>query len=158
MRRTTRRREKQQPNETEGFRFAVTLLAAFGTLSYAGYNYLQNTPIDPVWYLLFHMLISAAPILVGGLLLYILIKGFSMEVHDDPNKKISLKEASRFIYSITFFSFSVIFVFSVCIFFGAYLLLYLNLNLGKCFQGMAIIIFLIVAYILRSRYVFAVES
>jgi hypothetical protein len=87
MRRTTHRREKQQSNETGGFRFAVTLLAAFGTLSYAGYNYLQNTPVDPYRYWFVCRLIAVAVILVLGLLFYILIKGYSMEVHDDPDQK-----------------------------------------------------------------------
>lgn len=96
MRRTAHRREKQQPNETGGFRFAVTLLAAFGTLSYAGYNYLQTTPVDPYRYWFVCRLIAVAVILVLGLLFYILIKGYSMEVHDDPDQKNLEKWASRF--------------------------------------------------------------
>ena len=82
MRRTPRRREKLQPNETGGFRFAVTLLAAFGTLLYGGYTYLQTTPVDPYRYWFVCRLIAVAVILVLGLLLYILIKGYSMEVQD----------------------------------------------------------------------------
>ena len=82
MRRTAHRREKQQPNETGGFRFAVTLLAAFGTLSYGGYNYLQTTAVDPYWYWFVCLLTAVAGIFVLGLLLYILIKGYSMEVQD----------------------------------------------------------------------------
>ena len=159
MRRTNSRRKKPQSNETGGFKFAVTLLVALGTISYAVYNYVQTTPINPLGYVLFPILISAAPILAGGLLLYILIEGYSMGVHDDPNKKMRLKDKASSIYLITFFSFSVIFVFLVCRFFWAYLLLYLNLNLGVCFQGMgSIIIVLIVAYILRSRYVFDLQD
>ena len=127
MRRTNSKREKPQSNETGGFKFAVTLLVALGTISYAVYNYVQTTPINPLGYVLFPILISAAPILAGGLLLYILIEGYSMGVHGDPNKKMRLKDKASSIYLITFFSFTVLFVFllvySMCTFFLAYLIL-----------------------------------
>jgi hypothetical protein len=42
--------EEQGENETGGFRFAVTLLVALGTIIYAVYTYLQKTPVDPFWY------------------------------------------------------------------------------------------------------------
>ncbi|OEU53576.1 MAG: hypothetical protein BA871_07390 [Desulfuromonadales bacterium C00003096] len=153
--------EQAENGKSGGLSFAVTLLAALGTILYAAYIYVQTTPVNPLWYLFVRILISAATILAGGLLLYILIKGFSIEVHGDPNKnkKMRLKDKASSIYVVTFFSFSVIFVFLVCIFFWAYLLLYLNLILGViCFQCMGIIIFLIVAYILRSRYVFDLQD
>ncbi len=116
-----------QSNEPSGLSFAVTLFAALGTVLYAVYNYVQTTPIDPLGYVLFPILISAVPILVGGLLLYILIKGFSMEVHYDPNQKIRLNDKASSIYLITFFISTVLFtfllVYSVCAFFLAYLIL-----------------------------------
>ena len=41
--------EEPTENETGGLSFAVTLLAALGTILYAVYTYIQNTPIDPFW-------------------------------------------------------------------------------------------------------------
>lgn len=103
MRRTTRRREKRQPDEPGGFKFAVTLLAALGTVLYAVYNYLQNTPVDPFWYRLVCGLIAAALILVFYLLMYLLLKGYSMEVQDDSKEKDRLRGWASNIYLIAFF-------------------------------------------------------
>ena len=98
-----------QSNETGGFRFAVTLLASLGTTLYIVYNYLQNTPVDIYWYLLVCGLIPVALILVVGLLFYILIKGYSMEVQDSNQKESLVKWASR-IYLMVFLVFTMLLV------------------------------------------------
>ena len=110
MGRTTRRREKPQPNETGGFRFAVTLLAAFGTMLYAAYTYLQTTPVDPFWYMLVCRLILVVLIFVLGLLLYILIKGYSMEMQDSDQRK-SWAIGASYIYLIVFSIFVMLLVY-----------------------------------------------
>lgn len=107
--------QKTQPNETGGFRFAVTLLAASGTVFYSGYTYLQNTPIDPLWYGFVCGLIAVALILVGGLILYILIKGYSLEVKDSDQKEKFKNWASN-IYSMIFLMFIMLLVFVLCLF------------------------------------------
>jgi hypothetical protein len=42
-------REEPAENETGGLSFAITLLAALGTILYAVYTYAQNASIDPFW-------------------------------------------------------------------------------------------------------------
>ena len=145
----TENEKNPQPIEPSGLSFAVTLLAALGTVLYAVYNYVQTTPINPLEYVLVPILISAVPILAGGLLLYIPIKIFSIEV-DDPDQKNRLKERASKIYLVTFFVSIVLFVFllvySVCTFFLAYLIL-LSPNLNN-------VIFYIVAPLVVSIVLF----
>jgi hypothetical protein len=121
MRRTVHRREKPQPDETGGFRFAVTLLAAFGTVSYAGYNYLQNTPVDPYWYWLVCRLTAVAGIFVLGLLLYTLIKGYSMEVQDS-NQRVSWAKRASYIYLGVFSIFIMLLLYIFASFFLGYVI------------------------------------
>ena len=92
--------EEQVKIETGGLSFAVTLLAALGTILYASYTYLQ-TPSDSFWYFFICGLFSIAAILVFGLLLYILIKGYSIEVANHERKSCLNKRASV-IYLIVF--------------------------------------------------------
>ena len=44
----TENEKESQSNETGGLSFAVTLLAALGTILYAVYIYFQNTPVNPL--------------------------------------------------------------------------------------------------------------
>lgn len=115
--------EKPRSNETDGFKFAVTVLAAFGTIIYAAYTYLQNTPVDNNFYLLVSVLIPVSLILVAALLIYILIKGYSMEVRD-TNQKERLEKRASYIYSMAFFVFTVLLTFITYIF----ILLYLKIE------------------------------
>lgn len=101
--------EEQAKNETGGFRFAVTLLAALGCVVYAVYIYFQNTPVDPYWSFFVCALIAVALILVGGLPFYILIKGCSLEVKD-PNLKEKLKNSALNIYLWMFVMFIMLLV------------------------------------------------
>jgi len=87
-------KEKPQSNETDGFKFAVTLLAAFGTISYTAYNYLQHTTVDISWYSFFCGIIAVALILIFGLLLYILVKGCAIEVRNHSKSEYLNKFAS----------------------------------------------------------------
>ena len=89
-----------QSNEAEGFKFAVTLLVAIVTILYAIYNHLQNAPVEPQWYVLVCGFYSIGLILILGLIVYILTKGYSLEVKDTDHKKFLEKWASRFYLSI----------------------------------------------------------
>lgn len=93
------RRRKTKSNESDGFKFAVTLLAASGTIIYTAYTYLQNNPVDIYWYALVCGLICVGVVCVFGLLLYIFIKAYSMEEYTGK-KKISEKLAPS-LYSMT---------------------------------------------------------
>jgi hypothetical protein len=74
--------EQAENGKSGGLSFAVTLLAALGTILYAAYIYVQTTPVNPLWYLFVRILISAATILAGGLLLYILINSWAVVITD----------------------------------------------------------------------------
>lgn len=85
----------------DGFKFAVTLLTALGTIIYALYAYFQNNAVDNNLYtsslgLITILLISALLIIA-----YISVKGFSVEVKDNDQKENLEKLASN-IYLITF--------------------------------------------------------
>ncbi len=92
--------EEPAKNETGGLSFAVTLLAALGTILYASYTYLQ-TPSDSFRYFFICGLFSIVAILVFCLLLYILIKGYSIEV-DDHQRKRWLDKRASVIYLMVF--------------------------------------------------------
>ena len=130
--------QKTQPNETGGFRFAVTLLAAFGTVFYAGYTYLQNTPVDPLWYEFVCGLIAVALISVGGLILYILIKGYSLEVKDSDQKE-KLKNRASKIYSMIFLMFIMLLVFVL----GFFILAVLKIKITSFYPFSFLLIFFI---------------
>jgi len=111
--------EEHAGNETEGFRFAVTLLAALGTILYTVYNYLQNTPIDPFRDFFICGFFSIAVILVFGLLLYILIKGYAIEV-EDPERKRRLNTRASIIYLIAFPVCTAVLILFLCAFIWTY--------------------------------------
>ena len=112
---------KQQSNKTGGLSFAVTLVAALVGTSLYTKNYFRNTPVDdPFLYLFVCKLIPVGLILVGGLLLYILVKGFSVEVQD-PERRKYLENGASCIYQGTFLMFIMLLVFILCVFFFAIL-------------------------------------
>ncbi|RZB32280.1 MAG: hypothetical protein AEth_00603 [Candidatus Argoarchaeum ethanivorans] len=102
--------KNQHSSETNGFKFAVTLLAAFGTIFYTVYNYLQHTAVDIYWYKFLCGIISVTLILVVGLLLYILIMGWAMEVHSVLAKRKAEGWASD-IYLASFLAFVMLLVY-----------------------------------------------
>lgn len=112
--------EEHAENESGGFKFAVTLLVALGTVIYSMYAYLQTTPINPLWYWFVCGLIPLMVLLLGGLLLYILFKGYSMEVQDSDQRKSWQNWASR-IYLAVFTTFIMSLVLIVYVFALGYL-------------------------------------
>lgn len=108
---------EQKPwlTETGGLSFAVTLLAALGSISYAGYNYLQKTPVDIYLYVFFCVLIPPALFLVIGLLLYVFFKGYSLEVSRSKQRK-PLNDISSFIYRIFLSIFAMLLIFILYVF------------------------------------------
>jgi len=129
-----------QSNETGGFRFAVTLVAALGTVLYGVANYLQNTAVKEGWFRLVCGLIAVGLILVFYLLLYILIKGYLMEVHDDHKQRERLEDWASSIYSVTFFVFTVLLISLVYVF----SLRCLNLKVGTTLVAATVGIFFLV--------------
>jgi hypothetical protein len=100
-----------QSNGNDGFKFIITLIAALLTFSYALYNHLQNTFVDnTTGYLIAALLWCLAYLLVAFLVLYVVIKGYSMEVQNPERKK----DLTRLASCIYLFSFPLILVFLVC--------------------------------------------
>jgi hypothetical protein len=84
--------------ESDGFKFATMLLATLGTIVYASYTYFQSRAIDPNIYAFFVGLITALLTCSILLIIFVFLKGYSMEV-ENPKK---LKPYALYIYSITF--------------------------------------------------------
>lgn len=112
--RVTHREKNQQKQGTDGFKFAITLLAALGTGLYTVYNYFQNTAVDSNFYAYVSGFIPVALILLF-LLGYIFIKGYSMEVHEIAHKEY-LKKLASGIYSITFLMFLTLLTYILSVF------------------------------------------
>lgn len=66
-----------------GYRFAVTFLAASGTILYVIYNYLQNTPVGVDCYILIVFLISGLLLSMLGFGSHVVVKGYSLESQND---------------------------------------------------------------------------
>lgn len=111
--------EKTKSNESDGFKFAVTLLAASGTIIYTTYTYLQNNPIGIYWYALVCGLICVAAVLAFGLFLYIFIKGYLMEKYNDKQK--GLEKLASSLYSITLLTSMILLLFILGAFACAYI-------------------------------------
>jgi MFS family permease len=86
--------------ESGGFKFAITLLATFGTIIYASYTYFQNNAVDNYFYVVIVGVILSLLISSIFLIGYILVRGYSMEVEEPA--KTSWKNFASDIYSITF--------------------------------------------------------
>ena len=137
-----------QLNGNDGFKFAITLIAALLTFSYAIHNHLQNTFFDDTTgYLIAALLWSLAFMLGLFLILYIIIKGYSLEVQN-PKRKKYLKKLASCIYLI---SFSMVLVFLVCGLCLFPLACYLKIKIIYAMVVMGIIALCLFLY-LRARF------
>ena len=73
-------------SDTRGLEFAITLIAAFGSIAYAIYAYFQANPVDSLVFSLVRILIPGFLILPIGLILYVIIKGYSIECNHECRK------------------------------------------------------------------------
>ena len=87
--------------KTDGLKFAVTLLATFGTIIFTAYNYFQNTAVDIFWYALVSGIIDVIILLSIFLIVYVLIKGMLIEV-PDCDLKNSIEEYISSFYLVSF--------------------------------------------------------
>jgi len=86
--------------KADGFEFAIMLLATLGTIIYTAYTYFQSRATDPISYAFFVAMITALIALSILLIIYIFVKGYSMECQDE--KRREFKRYASYIYSITF--------------------------------------------------------
>jgi hypothetical protein len=124
----------QEEEKSDGFKFALTALTALGTIIYIIYNYFQNTSVDDTVYT---FTLTIIPVLIVSIILfivYVLIKGFSMEMQNPWQKKNMEKLASKF-YLIALW----ITILAFILFFSVFLQAILNFS-GYFFAFIAILI------------------
>ena len=106
-----------EKDENGGYKFVITFLAASGSIFYATYNYLQNTPIREESFFSFCLVLATAFIPIICFLTYLLIKGYLMETQNNFIIKI-LNKLAQVLYTCTLGVFAV--------------LLFLFIYLGLC--------------------------
>ena len=74
--------------DTKGLQFAITLLAAFGSIAYTTYAYFQANPVSDLNYTLVAIVFPALLILPMGLIFYVIIKGYMIEYNHEDSKKL----------------------------------------------------------------------
>ena len=132
--------DMMENKKTDGLKFAVTLLAAFGTIIFTAYNYFQNTSVDIFWYASISGVIVVLIILSTLLIVYISIKGILIEVPDCDLKNSMEKYISGF-YLVSFITtiqtliivlsifflmkyLTILFIFEILISIGIFILIY----------------------------------
>lgn len=85
----------------DSFKFAITFLAAVGTILYAVYNYFQIKSIHISWFS--YVMDFTTILLVSSffIMAYILLKGITIEVKD-PQKVIILNKIAKDVYIMAF--------------------------------------------------------
>lgn len=136
----------QEEEKYDGFKFALAALTALGTITYVVYNYFQNTSVDDTVY---SFTLTLIPVLIISFILfivYVLIKGFSMEV-----QKHSQKKNVENLASIFYFIALLITIIAFILFFSSFLLAILNFKYSNyLFAIIATILTLSVAIFYRK--------
>lgn len=108
-----------EEDKNDGNKFALAFLAASGSILYTIYNIMQNAPINKDSFYLINLVVAGAIISIFGFIIYLLIKGYLMEVHSISNIDYLNKLASE-LYKGSI----IIFAFFACII----LCMFLELN------------------------------
>ncbi len=87
--------------ENSSFKFALTFLAAVGTILYAVYNYFQTKSIHLSWFS--YVVASITILLIASffIIAYVLVKGMTLEVKH-PQKVINLNKFANDFYLMAF--------------------------------------------------------
>lgn len=102
---------------TDGFKFAIISITAIAYFINFILNKIENTAIDPDIYLFFIFAITCSFVSLLYLFLYILIKGFTFELNDTP-ERIFLQCMASEIYVLAFY----ITILNVSIYLSTYLI------------------------------------
>ena len=89
-------------DETNGFKFALTLIATFATISIMAYNYFQNITLEYSLFIEISVIIALLITLSISLIFYVFLKGISMEIQSSNIKK-SLENFSSKLYLVSFY-------------------------------------------------------
>jgi hypothetical protein len=82
--------------KSDGYKFAVAIIITFSSVGYNLYLYIINNPISYNWYF-FLLSVVTLFLIVLGLILYLIIKGISLEMQECDLKK-KLEVFSSYIY------------------------------------------------------------
>ena len=108
-----------EKDKNDGYKFAIAFLAASGSIVYATYNYLQNTPIRTESFGVLCFALVCMLISIICFLIYILIKECLMDTENDDIVK-TLNKLAQVLhkFALGFFAFSLILFISIflCIF------------------------------------------
>lgn len=137
--------KRKMDEKTDGFKFAITLLATIGTILYGSYNYFQIMPVEFYNYALVAGIIAVLMVLSLFLIFYILIKGFSMEIQDAKLKNAFEKYAS-YVYLLSFFTSMMTFIFIV----GSFALLPITEYALYIMLLIIIVLFICIIYLSRG--------
>lgn len=110
----------EEKDKNSGYKFAIAFLAASGSIFYATYNYLQNTPIRAESFSVICLILVFMLISIICFLTYILIKEYLMDTKNDDSTKI-LNKSAQVLHKLALGSFALsficIFLIVVCSFF-----------------------------------------
>lgn len=87
-------------DKSDGFKFAVALIVAFSTIGDRIYYYVNNNPVNDNLWVILNILIPIS-LTILGLIVYITIKGISLEINN-PKMKEKYAKTSSLIYISTF--------------------------------------------------------
>jgi len=102
-------------DKNDGNKFALAFLAASGSILYTIYNIMQNAPINKDSFYLINLVVAGAIISIVGFLIYLLIKGYLMEVHFISNIDYLNKLASE-LYKSSIIIFTIFACVILCMF------------------------------------------
>lgn len=71
-------KHSNESNDSDAFKFTLTLLATLGTVLYTTYNYFQMNAIKELTYIIIYQLISGVQIFIILSIMYIVLKALSM--------------------------------------------------------------------------------
>ena len=113
-----------EKDENGGYKFAIAFLAASGSIFYATYNYLQNTPIREESFVFLCLMLVCMLISIVCFLTYILIKEYLMNTKNGDSTKILNKLAQvLYKFALSFFAFPLI----------LFILIFLCILICRCF-------------------------
>lgn len=132
----------RENEESGGFKFAIALLTAFGTIVFVSYNYFKNNAVSNNLYAIIVGVITA--LLTSSILLiaYIFVKGYSIEVQS-PAKK-TWENFASYIYQIVLWTGAITLLLIV----GVYLVIIIS----SAWASVIIISFFMVFLVILTRF------
>jgi len=97
--------------QTDGYKFAVTLLVAFSVIFFKVYDYLQTVSVDESLYISIIMVLSSTILILLFLVIYIFLKGYCFEMYNPVFLRLA-----RMMYMMAFLLVFLFLIYWLCIF------------------------------------------